>query len=227
MEETKVRGAEDYLSQIKRLEEDAHRCTATVLAQTLGVSLPSASEMLKRLAKEGYVKRHPDGSVQLTPEGRPLAHQVLRRHRLVERLLTDMLGMPWHEAHREAHRIEHAISSRVEEHLFQSLGFPEYCPHGHPICPFDRRTLRRLDAVDPGEEFGIAQISEVKEELLAYFDQIGIRPGSIVKLLEKSPYEGPLTLATDAGTISLGLEVAGYVQVCDPAEADWISRRST
>lgn len=221
-----MRGAEDYLSQVKRLEEDGQRCTATVLAQTLGVSLPSASEMLKRLAKEGYLKRGTDGTVHLTPEGRPLAHETLRRHRLVERLLTDILGMPWHEAHREAHRIEHAISSRVEEHLFQTLGFPEYCPHGHPICPFDRRTLRKLDSVEEGEEFGIAQISEVKEELLAYFDRVGIRPGSIIKLLEKGLYDGPLTLATDAGIISLGKEVAAYVQVCDVNEADWINRHS-
>ncbi|MEO7803857.1 MAG: metal-dependent transcriptional regulator [Actinomycetota bacterium] len=221
-----MRGAEDYLSQIKRLEEDGHRCTATVLAQTLGVSLPSASEMLKRLGKEGYLQRGTDGTISLTAEGRPLAHKTLRRHRLVERLLTDILGMPWYEAHQEAHRIEHAISSRVEEHLFQSLRFPEYCPHGHPICPFDRRTLRKLDSVQVGEEFGIAQISEIKEELLAYFDQIGIRPGSIVKLLERGPHEGPLTLATDAGTISLGMEVAAYIQVCKVEEADWISRRS-
>jgi DtxR family Mn-dependent transcriptional regulator len=223
-----VRGVEDYLQQIKRLEEDGQRCTATVLAQTLGVSLPSASEMLKRLAREGYLERDRDGSVRLTPFGRPLAHKVLRRHRLVERLLTDVLGMPWHQVHAEAHRLEHAISERVEEHLAKSLGFPEYCPHGLVCtCPIDRRSLRPLLSVTEGEEVAIAQISEVKDELLAYLDEIGIRPGTIVKVLEVGPFEGPLTLAGDAGPVPLGREVAAYIQVCPPEESDWISRRAS
>ncbi|MGH2731551.1 MAG: metal-dependent transcriptional regulator [Actinomycetota bacterium] len=222
-----MRGVEDYLQQIKRLEEDGQRCTATVLAQTLGVSLPSASEMLKRLGEEGYLKRHKDGSISLTEHGRPLAHVVLRRHRLVERLLTDILGMPWHEVHGEAHRLEHAISSRVEEHLAAALGFPEYCPHGHPICPVDRRKLRPLDEVGPGEEVAIAQISEIKEELLAYLDKIGVRPGTVVKVTEVGPFSGPLTIEGEEGRVTLGREVAAYVQVADPAQADWIQRRAT
>ncbi|MGI8426493.1 MAG: metal-dependent transcriptional regulator [Actinomycetota bacterium] len=219
-----MRGVEDYLGQIKRLEEDGQRCTATLLAQSLGVSLPSASEMLKRLSAEGYVERDKAGSVTLTPEGRPLAHRVLRRHRVVERLLTDVLGMPWHEVHAEAHRLEHAISARVEEHLMQTLNFPEYCPHGHPICPVDPRRLWSLDGVEAGDEVAVAQISEVKEELLAYFDQVGIRPGTVLKVLELSPFGGPLTLATDAGTVSVGREVAACVQVCDLADSDWVGR---
>jgi DtxR family Mn-dependent transcriptional regulator len=221
-----VRGVEDYLQQIKRLEEDGQRCTATVLAQTLGVSLPSASEMLKRLAEEGYLKRHKDGSIRLTEYGRPLAHVVLRRHRLVERLLTDILGMPWHEVHGEAHRLEHAISSRVEEHLAAALGFPEYCPHGHPICPVDRRQLRPLTEVDPEEQVAVAQISEIKEELLTYLDKIGIRPGRVVKVIEVAPFSGPLVIEGEEGTVTLGREVATYVQVADPAQADWIQRRA-
>ncbi|MGH7425315.1 MAG: metal-dependent transcriptional regulator [Candidatus Methylomirabilales bacterium] len=221
-----MRGVEDYLQQIKRLEEDGQRCTATLLAQTLGVSLPSASEMLKRLAEEGYLERHRDGSIHLTAYGRPLAHTILRRHRLVERLLTDILGMPWHEVHTDAHRLEHAISSRVEEHLAAALGFPEYCPHGHPICPVDRRQLRSLDSVEEGEELGVAQISEVKEGLLAYLDQIGLRPGTIVKVVEVAPFGGPLTLEAESGRVTLPREVAAYVQMCRPEEADWISRRA-
>lgn len=221
-----MRGLEDYLGQIKRLEEDGQRCTATLLSQTLGVSLPSTSEMVKRLAREGYLERDKQGTITLTPLSRPLAHRVLRRHRLVERLLTDMLGMPWHEVHQEAHRVEHAVSSRVEEHLAQSLGFPEYCPHGHPICPVDRRSIRPLDSVEEGEEVAIAQISEIKEELLTFLDKVGVRPGAIIKILEVGPFGGPLTLETEVGTNSLGREVAALVQVCDPSEADWINRKA-
>jgi DtxR family Mn-dependent transcriptional regulator len=221
-----VRGVEDYLGQIKRLEEGGQRCTSTMLAHDLGVSLPSASEMLKRLTKDGYVERAPDGSINLTIHGRRLAHTVLRRHRLVERLLTDILAMPWHEVHGEAHRLEHAISKRVEEHLAKALGYPEYCPHGHPICPVDHRELRRLDAVEAGEEVGVALISEMKEELLAYVDRLGVRPGAVVKVVDTEPQSGPLTLESDAGRVLLGREVAAYVQVCDPDDVDWLNRRA-
>src|SRR4029077_2341131 len=142
------------------------------LAQTLGVSLPSASEMLKRLAEEGYLEREKDGAIHLTTYGRPLAHMVLRRHRLVERLLTDILGMPWHEVHRDAHRLEDAISSRVEEHLADALGYPGSSPPGRPICPVARRDLRPLAAMASGDRPAVAQTSEISEELLAYLDQI-------------------------------------------------------
>lgn len=220
------RGVEDYLGQFKRLEENGQRCTATVIAQSLGVSLPSASEMIKRLVDEGYLEKSADGAVHLTPEGRPLAHVMLRRHRVVERLLTDVLGMSWHEVHGEAHRLEHAISNRVEEYMMRKLGFPEYCPHGHPICPVDRRTLRPLDQVDAGNEVGIAQVSETKEDLLAFLDGVGVRPGEVIKILD-SPQFAPMTLSTDQGVVHIGREVAAFVQVCDVSQADWINRRST
>lgn len=227
MKQETGRGVQDYLAQIKRLEEDGQRCTATIVAHTLGVSLPSASEMLKRLGSEGYLERDRDGTIRLTPDGRPLAHKVLRRHRLVERLLTDVLRMPWHQVHEEAHRLKYAISDRVEERLATSLGFPEYCPHGAPAtCPVDRRDLRPLDSVEEGEEVGVGQISEIKVELLGYLDEMGIRPGTILKVKEISPFGGPLNLQSDAGTIPLGREVAAYIQICPPDQADWINRRA-
>src|ERR687896_1687040 len=169
-----MRGVEDYLEEIKRLEEDGERTTATVVARTLEVSLPSASEMLKRLAAEGYLTRGKDAAIRLTPEGRRLAHTILRRHRLVECLLVDKLNMAWYEVHGEAHRLEHAISSRVEEAMAKALDYPDYCPHGHPICPVDMRELRRLSDLDAGEGGVVAQISELTEDVLPYLAQIGI-----------------------------------------------------
>lgn len=121
--------------------------------------------------------------------------------------------------------MEHAISPRVEERLMQSLGFPEYCPHGHPICPIDQRELRPLESLVAGEEAAIGQISEVNEELLSYLDEIGVRPGSIVKVSEVAR-QGLLTLLTDAGVVSVAREVATFIQVCPSEDADWISRRS-
>ena len=208
-----MRGVEDYLEEIKRLEEDEERTTATVLARTLEVSLPSASEMLKRLAGEGYLTREKDGTIVLTPDGRRLAHTILRRHRLIECLLVDKLGMSWHEVHGEAHKIEHAISARVEEAMAQALDYPDYCPHGHPICPVDLRETRRLTTLDAGEKGVVAQISEVKEEVLPYLDQIGVRPGAEVAIKDVAPNEGPMTVETSEGITSLGRELAARVRV--------------
>ena len=212
-----MRGVEDYLEEIKRLEEDGERITATVLARILDVSLPSASEMLKRLAGEGYLIRERGGTILLTPEGRRLAHTMLRRHRLVERLLTDVLKMGWFEVHSEAHKIEHAISARVEEALAKALDYPDFCPHGHPICPVDFRTTRRLSELEPGERGLVAQISEIKEEVLPYLDQIGLRPGIEVSVKDLAPLQGPMTVETPDGVTSVGFELAALVRVTEVA----------
>jgi len=213
-----MRGVEDYLEEIKRLEEDGERITATVLARILDVSLPSASEMLKRLASEGYLTREKGGAILLTPEGRRLAHTMLRRHRLVECLLEEFLGMEWYEVHGEAHKIEHAVSARVEEAMAKALDYPDYCPHGHPICPVDLRRTRRLSELGAGEMGVVAQISELNEDVLPYLDGLGIRPRSRVVIKDVAPLQGPLTIETDAGVASLGREVANVVRVTEPAE---------
>lgn len=211
-----MRGVEDYLEEVKRLEEDGDRITATVIARNLEVSLPSASEMLKRLAGEGYLTREKGGGILLTPEGRRLAHTMLRRHRLVECLLVQKLGMSWFEVHGEAHKIEHAISPRVEEAMAKALDYPDYCPHGHPICPIDLRELRRLSELEPGERGVVAQISEVQEDVLPYLDQLGIRPGAEVTIKDAAPLEGPLTIEAAEGPTSLGRELAALVRVGPP-----------
>lgn len=214
-----MRGVEDYLEEIKRLEEDGERITATILAGILEVSLPSASEMLKRLASEGYLTREKGGTILLTPEGRRLAHTMLRRHRLVECLLVDKLGMEWFEVHGEAHKIEHAISSRVEEALAKALDYPDYCPHGHPICPVDLRQMRRLSELEVGEGGIVAQISELKEDVLPYLDNNGVRPGVTVLVKDIAPMDGPISIETPTGVASLGRELASLIRVSsDPSE---------
>lgn len=213
-----MRGVEDYLEEIKRLEEDGERITATVVAGILEVSLPSASEMLKRLASEGYLTRAPGGAIVLTSEGRRLAHTMLRRHRLVECLLADKLGMAWYEVHGEAHRLEHAVSARVEEAMAKALEYPDYCPHGHPICPVDLRRTRRLTELEPGGWGIVAQVSELKEGVLPYLDGMGIRPGARLTLKDAAPLEGPLTVETGDGVASLGRDVAALVRVGPPED---------
>ena len=213
-----MRGVEDYLEEIKRLEEDGERITATVLAGILEVSLPSASEMLKRLASEGYLTKEKGGAILLTPEGRRLAHTMLRRHRLVECLLTEKLGMGWYEVHGEAHKLEHAISARVEEAMAKALDYPDYCPHGHPICPVDLRRTRRLSELEPGESGIVAQISEIKEDVLPYLDQMGIRPGVRVGVKDIAPMEGPITVEAEGAPTPLGRELAALVRVSEDAD---------
>jgi DtxR family Mn-dependent transcriptional regulator len=211
-----MRGVEDYLEEIKRLEEDGERITATVIARILEVSLPSASEMLKRLASEGYLTREKGGAILLTPEGRRLAHTMLRRHRLIECLLVNKLGMAWYEVHSEAHKIEHAISARVEEAMAKALDYPDYCPHGHPICPVDLRELRRLGELAAGEAGMVAQISEVSQDVLPYLDSIGLRPGIEVRIKEIAPMEGPISIEVEEGITPIGRELAGLVRVTPP-----------
>lgn len=219
-----MRGVEDYLQEIKRLEEDGERITATILARTLEVSLPSASEMLKRLAAEGYLTRQDGGSIALTPEGRRLAHTILRRHRLIECLLVDRLGMGWFEVHREAHKIEHTISARVEEALAQALDYPDYCPHGQPICAVDLREMRRLSDLDAGEKGVVVQISELKEDVLPYLDQIGLRPGVEVTVKDVAPMDGPMTVDTAKGPTSVSRDVAALVRITS-SQDDALERR--
>lgn len=219
-----MRGVEDYLEEIKRLEEDGERITATVLARILEVSLPSASEMLKRLAGEGYLTKEKGGSILLTPDGRRLAHTMLRRHRLIECLLVQQLGMAWYEVHGEAHKLEHALSSRVEEAMAKALGYPDYCPHGHPICPVDLRKLSRLSDFNTGEGGVVSQISELKEDVLPYFDKIGIRPGVKVTVMEIAPMDGPMTIETQDGSVAIGRELAAMVRIEDDATSRAFAR---
>jgi DtxR family Mn-dependent transcriptional regulator len=121
--------------------------------------------------------------------------------------------MAWYEVHGEAHKLEHAISARVEEAMAQALDYPDYCPHGHPICPVDLRQLRRLSELEAGEGGEVAQISEVKEEVLPYLDSIGVRPGVHVSVKDIAPLEGPLTIETEQGPASLGRELAALIRV--------------
>jgi DtxR family transcriptional regulator, Mn-dependent transcriptional regulator len=138
---------------------------------------------------------------------------MLRRHRLVECLLDEVLGMEWYEVHGEAHKIEHAVSARVEEAMAKALDYPDYCPHGHPICPVDLRELRRLTEVEVGGQATVAQISEIKEEVLPYLDQMGVRPGTELRVKDVAPLEGPISVETAEGVSSIGRELASLVRV--------------
>jgi DtxR family Mn-dependent transcriptional regulator len=167
---------EEYLETILALSEEGVPVIQARIAERLGRSAPSVSEMLERLIDEGYVTRE-RRRLDLTPTGRQLAEKVVRKHRLAERLLVDVIGLEWHKVHREAGRWEHVISDDVEARLVELLGDPATCPHGNPIpgshSPAPTAPTRPLATVGPGERVRLLRISEEVELNLGSLTLLG------------------------------------------------------
>jgi DtxR family Mn-dependent transcriptional regulator len=208
---------EEYLEAIYRLEREGSGVTTSGLASELGVSAASVSGMLKKLAADGYIDHQSRGEARLTPKGLVIGAQVVRRHRLAERLLTDVLGMGWDEVDAEACKLEHAISARVEERLIDVLGDPQTCPHGHPIPPADGSEPPRpgipLAQLDVGSETTVYGVTEDVPEILRYLATVGLRPGAHVTVFEKAPLGGPLTVGIGGKRHAISLELARMITV--------------
>jgi len=208
---------EEYLEAVYRLEREGPGVTTSGLASSLGVAPASVSGMLKKLAKDGFVEPVGRGEVRLTQSGLGVAVRVLRRHRLAECLLTDVLGMPWDEVHAEACMLEHAISERVESHLMKLLKDPNTCPHGQPIPPRDLSdpptTGEPLAQVPAGARLRVACVTEELPEILRYLAGIGVRPGVEISVVQKAPLGGPITIAVNGGQHAISLELAGMITV--------------
>ncbi len=218
MEEGYHPPVEEYLETVHSLIEEGVPPIQARIAERLGRSAPSVSEMLERLADDGYVRR--DGRVvELTPKGAALAEKVVRKHRLAERLLVDVIGLEWHKAHREAGRWEHVISDEVEARLVELLGDPATCPHGNPI-PGTRRVRPAvpqvpLAGVEPGAAVRLERIGEDVEihmDSLVYLDEHGFVPGATARVAARGP-DGTLVLAVGAATVAFGPELAGHLFV--------------
>ena len=210
---------EEYLEAVYRLEHEGPGVTTSGLASMLGVAPASVSGMLKKLDKDGYVEYVARGEVKLTRKGLEVGARVLRRHRLAERLLTDVLGMPWDEVHAEACMLEHAISQRVEDRLVELLGNPQTCPHGHPVPSRDLRVAERagvpLAQIDRGRHAVVSGVTDEVPEILRYLGEIGMRPGANVRVLEKAPLGGPVTIEIAGKQHAISLELARMVMVAD------------
>ena len=206
------RSVQDYLKAALELAgEDGYASTGD-LAQRLGVAAPSVTGMLRRLsaARPALIAYAKHRGARLTPSGRRRALEIVRHHRLIEQFLFEALGVPWDEIHEEAERLEHAISEPLEARMAERLGHPETDPHGHPIPGLDgrmpRRHLVRLDLLNAGQ---IARITEVRDHdptLLRHLAELGLVPGRVVRVTERAPFGGPLTLEVDGETRRLGLE---------------------
>ncbi len=197
---------EEYCEAIFELREDDVDVIQARIAERLEVSRPAVSEMIRRLETEGLVDI--DGTISLTEEGQLLAESVVRRHRLAERFLTDILGLSWAEAHAEAGRWEHVISDRVEEKLVALLGEPTTCPHGNPIpgSNYLAPDTVTLEEVPVDDQFTVIRIPEELEfapGLLEFLEQAAIRPGMSGTVTAASP-DGTITVEIDGRHIGVG-----------------------
>jgi DtxR family Mn-dependent transcriptional regulator len=197
---------EEYLETIQALDDEGTEVIGARIAERLGRSAPAVKEMLDRMEEDGYVARK-GRVVRLTDRGQSLATTVVRRHRLAERLLVDVIGLEWHKVHVEAGRWEHVISAEVEEKLIALLGDPATCPHGNPIPGHSgsRAAERRLSEVLPGEEVELVRITELLEhdnEALAAMDAAGFIPGRRGRVATRGE-DGSVAIEGAAGDLVL------------------------
>jgi DtxR family transcriptional regulator, Mn-dependent transcriptional regulator len=183
---------EEYLQIMYWLEEAGLPMTGANVARAMQVSPPTVHEMVGRLEADGYITRGPDRSLSFTADGREHAAAVVRRHRLIERFLTDVLGIPWDDVHEEAERLEHAMSPVLEERMLAAIGDVRTCPHGHPIGPGRREQGVPLADVDSGASVRILRFENEAEDLLHYLKEAGVFPG----------FEG-FVAASDADNVDL------------------------
>lgn len=199
---------EEYLEAIHELGEEGMVVIQARLAERLGHSAPAVSEMIRRLRDEGYVEAR-GRSLQLTDRGRSVAESVVRKHRLAERLLTDIIGLPWEKAHVEAGRWEHVISDEVEARLVEVLGHPTTCPHGNPIPgaglgPGSQAVV--LSDSRQGDHVRLQRVTEqveLDQDSLTYLSDHGFVPGTEATVASRAP-DGTLILDLGARTIALG-----------------------
>src|SRR3954451_7899796 len=168
---------EEYLQTIYWLKEANLPITGANIARAMQLSAPTVHEMVGRLEQDGYVKRNEDKSLEFTKSGHDHAYAVVRRHRLIERFLTDVLGIPWDEVHEEAERLEHAMSPVLEERMLAAIGDATTCPHGHPIIAGRRIEGVPLADVETGAAVRILRFENEAEDLLHYLKGIGLEPG--------------------------------------------------
>ncbi|MDQ3570356.1 MAG: metal-dependent transcriptional regulator [Actinomycetota bacterium] len=186
------------------------------LAHALGVSPGTTTATIKRLADRGLVEHKPYRGVLLTRDGRRAAVAAIRRHRIAERFLSDMLGYPWSEADRLATTFEHELPQEVEERLYVALHRPTTCPHGFPIpepAEADIPDMPPLYDLQPGDVAVVAVPGATDDEVVAFLDTLGLRPGVRVQVKEKHPFDGPLVLVVDGHQRTVGEKVARQVHV--------------
>ena len=199
---------EDYLKAFAEAQAEGEPVIASTLAHWLAVTRPAVGFALKRLKRDGLVSISSAGYIQLTSEGRQIAEKTIFRHHLIERMLSEMFGMPWFEIHGEAERLEHAVSPVFEKKLVDKLGHKDTCPHGNQLAarsPAERRKRGQglLCEADIGRRYRIASVYERDRRLLEFFDKEGLRPGVQV-IVEERNYDGTTSVLVGKHRVRLG-----------------------
>jgi DtxR family Mn-dependent transcriptional regulator len=195
---------EEYLQAVYTLADDGGQVIGARLAEFLRISPASVSEMVHRMERDGLLQLDERREVRLTARGLEAASSIVRRHRLAERMLVDLLGYEWWKTHEEAERIEHAMSPEMEERLVRVLGDPQTCPHGNPMPGTTPRPTRPLERLATGERATVERIPDQFEHepgFLEYLDTQGVRPGVTLEIIEQRP--GTLRVAVDGNVRSL------------------------
>lgn len=208
----------EALKAIWRATRDGSEAQTGALAEALGLAPGTVTATLKRLAEHGLVDYRRYHGVGLTAEGRRLAVAAIRRHRIVERFLSDMLGYAWNEADRLAASFEHDLPQQVEERLYLALDRPGTCPHGFPIPEAITEELPELPPLydlEAGHAAVVAVPGSTDPEVVEFLETLGVRPGVRVEVREKHPFEGPLVLRVDGAERTIGSKVARLVYVTD------------
>lgn len=212
-------GAMDtYLEAIYVLHAEGEQVLASKVADYLSVSRPTVSQTIQRMASAGYVQTGDTRELVLTPEGRQRAEAIVRKHRLLERWLTDVLGLDWADAHVEAARLENSVSPLVEGRLDEMLNHPATCPHGNVIpgngfVQPKGMSLAQAPVDQPLEILRIVEIAEEDLELLRFFHRNGLVPGETVRVEQQNPFEAGIPVHVREQTISLQTDIANRIQV--------------
>jgi DtxR family Mn-dependent transcriptional regulator len=212
-----TRAQQDYLKALYLLHGDERPVPTRELAQRLGISSPSVSEMVTRLSSQGLVEHDRYRGQQLTREGRKIALELVRHHRLLEMFLVQVLGYSWDEVHDEAERLEHVISERMEQRIFELLGRPELDPHGHVIPSITGKVRavsnRSLSECHAGEKVVVHDVSDDDPSKLREIGRRGLRPGTRIDVVAGSEFEGPIEIRVKGRreSVPLGLARAMFV----------------
>jgi DtxR family Mn-dependent transcriptional regulator len=202
---------EEYLEAIHRLSGKGNALSTTGLAERLKVTPASVTGMLKRLAGMGLISYRRYGRIALTPEGKRRSRAIIRRHRLAERLLTDLLGVPLEQVHEEACRLEHALSPEVESRIADRLG-AQVCPHGNPINLASDRSLSLLDA-PANRPLTIVRLEEESAEVVRYLSERGLLPGAAVTITRREPLGSAVMLEVNGREQVIGRTLADTIRV--------------
>jgi DtxR family transcriptional regulator, Mn-dependent transcriptional regulator len=220
---------QEYLAEAYRLayyQNDNPYVSTSDLAEVLHVSAPAVTRMVQRMKENGFLEHEPYRGITLTPQGEHEALMSIRRHRLVERFLVDVMKFGWHEVHDAADELGTNLSDKLVSRMDEMSGFPRRCPHGEPIPTADGKMPRVVDYPLPhakqGSDLVISRVNTHDTDKLQYLNSLGLKPGAEFHLLARAPFNGPLQLKVGNEAHFIGFELAGALRVCKAEEFELV-----